>query len=239
MLSYDFLVKKNDLSESRLDSVNVPGASAGEVVIRIDRFALTANNITYGVAGDLIGYWQFFPANEAWGRIPVWGVGTVIDSEAAGIGEGDRYYGYYPMSGHLRLYPGKVTNHGFVDFVPHRRKLPPVYNQYTLMTEESGFPRHLDNYQMIYRPLFTTSFVLDDFFFDHDFFGAQQVVLSSASSKTALGTAFLLQNRGIKTIGLTSAGNQAFVEGVGLYDQVLNYDEISSLDESGNTPPHP
>ena len=46
---------------------------------------------------------------------------------------------------------------------------------------------------MIVRPLFITSFMLADFLQDNAFFGARQVVVSSASSKTAYGTAFCLQ----------------------------------------------
>ena len=36
-------------------------------------------------------------------------------------------------------------------------------------------------------PLFTTSYVLDDYIADNDGFGATQVILGSASSKTAFG----------------------------------------------------
>ena len=49
--------------------------------------------------------------------------------------------------------------------------------------------------QALLRPLFTTSFLIDDFLADNDYFGAQPVVLSSASSKTAYGTAFCIARR--------------------------------------------
>ena len=52
----------------------MPPLSDGEVLARIDRFALTANNVTYGVMGERIGYWKFFPVEaEEDGIIPVWG----------------------------------------------------------------------------------------------------------------------------------------------------------------------
>jgi hypothetical protein len=83
---------------------------------------------------------------------------------------------------------------------------------------------------MLYRPLFTTSFVLDDYFADNEFFGADTVILGSASSKTAFGLAFLLHRRGgKKVIGLTSRSNKGFVESLGIYDEVLCYDEVESL----------
>jgi len=230
MSSYDFLVKREHLSEVRVDEAEVPAIGPGEVLFRVDSFALTANNITYGVAGDAIGYWQFFPAEGEWGRIPVWGIGTVLASDVEGIRVGERYYGYFPMSGHLVVAPGQAKPHGFADHSPQRQDLPPVYNQYTLMTGAAGFPARYDNHQMIYRPLFTTSFVLADWFADNDGFGAQQVVLASASSKTAFGTALLLRGQGRELTGLTSQANRAFVEGLGLYDSVLSYDEAALLD---------
>lgn len=230
MSSYDFLVKRTDLSECRVEAVETPLIGPGQVLFRVDSYALTANNITYGVAGDLIGYWQFFPAEGEWGRIPVWGIGTVLASNVEGIAKGNRYYGYFPMSGHLVVTPGQARPQGFADHSTQRQDLPAVYNQYSLMTEALGFPAPYDNHQMIYRPLFTTSFVLADWFADNHCFGAGQVILASASSKTAFGTAFLLRGRAQKIIGLTSQANRAFVERLGLYDRVLTYDEVASLD---------
>ena len=85
MPSFDFQVNKNDLSTHRLIHPLPASLSAGQVRLSIERFALTANNITYGVAGDMIGYWQFFPAENNWGRIPVWGVATVAESNCDDI----------------------------------------------------------------------------------------------------------------------------------------------------------
>ena len=235
MPSFNFLVDKTNLSETTLVTVDTPTIVEDEILVRIDRFALTANNITYGVAGDMIGYWQFFPADENWGRIPVWGFATVLESRLDSIEAGTRYYGYYPMSGHLVMQPTKVNDRGFKDGVQHRQSLPPVYNQYLKVSVETGYPPEQDDYQMIYRPLFTTSFVLDDYFADNGFFGARQIILSSASSKTAFGMAFMLKRRAdehIKIVGLTSAGNRQFVEDLGLYDEIRTYEEIEQLDKS-------
>jgi hypothetical protein len=55
------------------------------------------------------------------------------------------------------------------------------------------------------------------------------VLLSSASSKTAYGTAFLLRRRGREVVGLTSPANVAFASRLGLYDRVVAYDDLSSL----------
>lgn len=235
MSAFDFLVDRVDLSKTHLDEVSKPSIGDGEVLIRLDKFALTANNITYGVAGDMIGYWQFFKARDGLGRIPVWGIGTVVSSQNDEIKEGERLYGYYPMSSYLAITPGKISKNGLSDMAEHRQSLPPVYNQYSRMSENNGYPIAHDNYQIVYRPLFTTSFVLDDYFADNEFFGAEQIILSSASSKTSFGMAYMLKKRDIKVIGLTSAGNKEFVEGLGLYDETITYDEIESCDTSKNT----
>ena len=226
----DFLVQRDDLRQTQSGGAAPLSPAAGEAVLAIERFALTANNITYGVAGDLIGYWQFFPAEAGWGRIPVWGIGRVTASEHPNVEVGQRFYGYFPMSHELKVQPDSVSPRGFTDASAHRAELPPVYNQYSLMTAENGFVPAYDNHAMVYRPLFTTSFVLDDYFRDNGFFGAERVIIGSASSKTGFGLAFMLQrNKQVDVVGLTSAGNVDFVRGLGLYDEVLTYDQVASL----------
>ena len=235
MRQYSFEVKRDSLGESRVIEMPEPSLAAGEALIRVDSFALTANNITYGVAGDIIGYWQFFPAEADWGRIPVWGKGTVVEPGDTTLTEGAEYYGYYPMSSYLVIKPENVSERGFVDGAEHRAALPPAYNQYSLMTAANGFDRKYDSHRMTYYPLFITGFVLDDYLFDNDFFGATHVIASSASSKTSIGMAVQLNKRDIKVTGLTSSGNKAFVESLGIYDQVATYDSVQSLDASVKT----
>ena len=232
MPAHDLLVVRRDLPTSELRSVPVPVPGAGEVLLKVDCFALTANNVTYGVAGDSIGYWQFFQAPEPFGRIPVWGFADVLQSEVAGIAPGDRFYGYLPMSTHLVVRPERVGDTGFIDGAANRAALPPTYNQYSRCATDPTWTKADERWQMLLRPLYMTSFFLDDFLDDNDFFGAQDVVLSSASSKTAFGLAFLLHRQRrdrCRVIGLTSRANRAFVERLGCYDQVVCYDELSTL----------
>ena len=230
MSAIDFLVQRDDLSKTRIVDAAPLVAGPGEAVIRVDRFALTANNITYGVAGDMIGYWNFFPAPAGFGRIPVWGMGTVTSSRHPDLAEGTRIYGYLPMSSELKVKPERVTPRGFTDASAHRAALPVVYNQYSVVSADNGFDPARDNEAMVYRPLFTTSFVLDDYLADNAFFAAGTVILGSASSKTAFGLAFMLKRRGgVRVIGLTSAANRRFVEGTGLYDAAITYDAVETL----------
>ena len=203
----------------------------GEVLLRIEHFAFTANNVTYAMFGEAMHYWQFFPATDpAWGVIPVWGFATVVASAVEGIVAGERFYGYLPTATHLIVQPDRVNAGGFVDGADHRAALPAVYNQYLRCSSDPGYHPKREAEQMILRPLFFTSFLIDDFLKDNAFFGAERVILSSASSKTAFGTAFCLaQREDLEVIGLTSAKNIDFVRSLGCYHQVLAYNEVSAL----------
>ena len=232
-----FQSNRGNIAKTQLIHNAIGELANGEVLMAVDRFALTANNITYGVAGDSIGYWQFFPALDAagaespeWGCIPVWGFADVIASKHPDVPTGERLYGYFPMASHVTLSPENVTTHGLVDGTAHRAALPVVYNQYTRTAADASYDPNKEAEQMLYRPLFTTSFFLDDFLDDNAFFDAGTVLLTSASSKTSLGLAQLLHaNRSCKVVGLTSQGNKAFVEGLGCYHEVLGYDEVEKL----------
>ena len=72
---------KNDLTQTRIIESTLPSLDEGDISVSIESFAFTANNVTYGVAGNTIGYWNFFQAlenvNNAWGCIPVWGFAKV------------------------------------------------------------------------------------------------------------------------------------------------------------------
>ena len=88
---------------------------------------------------------------------------------------------------------------------------------------------------MLLRPLTVTSFLIADFLDDNKLFGARQVLVSSASSKTSLGLALCLKKLGrsdLAVTALTSPGNRTFVENTGLYDRVVDYGAIASLDAS-------
>jgi hypothetical protein len=227
-----FEVRRADLHETRaIDSAPVP-LDNGDARLRIDGFALTANNITYGAFGDAMRYWDFFPAEEGWGRIPVWGFAEVTESGVADVGTGLRVYGYLPMADELVVTPGKVDERGFIDFAPHRRAMAGAYNRYAAVAAQPIYDPAREAQQMVLSPLFFTSFFIDDLFADNGDFGASTVLVSSASSKSAFGVAHLASERGVAVVGLTSAGNKAFVEGLGCYSRVVTYDDVGALEQS-------
>lgn len=220
---WDLLVRRGDLHETKIAPTTTPEPADGEVLFRVESFALTANNITYAVAGDQIGYWRFFPKADGWGCIPAWGYGLVEASAHPDFTAGERFYGYWPMATHMLARPRR-TKAGFVDEVAHRADLPPTYNQYV----DAPADAPLQDQRSLLNPLFMTGFLLDDLLTDNDLFGAKSVILASASSRTALSLASLLKRAGqVKVVGLTSPRNRAFVEGLGFYDQVVLYDDIA------------
>jgi len=163
--------------------------------------------------------------------MPAWGFADVVSSNVAGLEPGERFYGYWPIASHLVVEPVRVTDRGFYDDIPHRRELTSVYNQYQRVRTDAAYRKEYEGYQALLRPLFITSFMLADFLQDNGFFAADQVVISSASSKTAYGTAFCLQRQsGITLLALTSASNASFVDGLGCYRRTLGYDVLETLD---------
>lgn len=236
---FRFCVERDDLHTTRLMSdPDAPSARAlveGEVRLRVQSFALTANNITYAAFGDKMKYWQFFPSGvEGWGCIPVWGFAEVTESRCADVPTGQRVYGYLPMGHYLVVQPARVNRHGFMDGATHRRELAAVYNQLVFCATDPGYDPALEGQQAVLRPLFTTSFLIDDFMAEHGFFGARQLLLSSASSKTAYGTAFCLSRRdgAPRVQGLTSNANLDFTHGLGCYGAVSTYEQVTALDPS-------
>jgi len=136
------------------------------------------------------------------------------------------------MSTHVVLQPGHVSAGSFLDGSPHRAALPAAYQRYRRTAGDPGYDAGHEAEQALLWPLFMTSFLIEDFLADNALFGAQAVVLSSASSKTALGLAHLLARHRpgkCQVIGLTSARNVPFVERVGYYDHVVTYDALASL----------
>ena len=225
------LVKKDNLAQTQWQLLPEVDLKEGQIRLRVDHFALTSNNITYAAFGDAMNYWGFYPSGvDGWGIIPVWGFATVTQSLHADIAVGEKLYGYYPMAGSVVLEPTKLNDKSFVDGAAHRKELHPVYNQYMRTATDPFYTPDTEAVQALLRPLFITSWLIDDFFDDNQFFGANVAILSSASSKTAYGTAFQLKQReGIEVIGLTSAGNVAFCESLGCYTRVLTYEQLDHI----------
>ena len=199
-----------------------PPPAQGQARFQVEQFALTANNVTYAVHGDDFAYWHFWPSGqEGLGIVPVWGFGAVEASAAAGIDPGQRFFGYWPMASQALLTPVAASRAGFSDGAAHRAPLPPFYNRYNAASSDWGS----EALQCLFRPLYATSFLIDVLLSTRP---VDTLLLSSASSKTALGVAQAARGRQ-QVIGLTSPGNRAFCEATGYYDIVLPYADVAAV----------
>ena len=233
----DFLVDRRDLQRCRWsdpadDIALEPGP--GEILVEIERFSFTANNITYALTGERFGYWRYFPAPDPLGIVPVWGIARVVETRVPEIEDGERIYGFWPTSRRLVIRPAEIVRARFVDDTEHRRDLPRTYNEYVRLDLDPDYDEAQADQHLVLRPLFSLGFFLGAHLAE---IGPElrQVVISSASSKTALALAFLLKRQApeIEIIGLTRAASVETTARVGRYDRVLSYDEIDAL------PDHP
>ncbi|MEZ5182908.1 MAG: DUF2855 family protein [Acidimicrobiales bacterium] len=225
----DLEVRTDDLHRIRPVERPIGEPADGQAVLSIDTFGLSTNNVTFGVTGDLLGYWKLFPASEpGWGRVPVFGFAEVVASRHPGVAEGERLFGYLPMSEHLVVEPVRADDRGFLDGVAHRRDvMATVWNHYQRVEPAS---ERADAVRSLLRPLFITGFLIEDFLHDHAGFGADVVVITSASAKTAIATAHEVTARGERrVVGLTSPGHVEAVRSLGAYDEVLPYDQAGAV----------
>ncbi len=237
---YQLQTYKKDITRTRLveSQENTSPIAEGDIFVKIESFAFTTNNVTYAVAGDTIGYWKFFntleDVNDEWGCIPVWGFAEVLNSNNKVVKKGERLFGYFPPAESLSLSPIKITDQGFTDGKEHRKDLPAVYNNYIRLSGDENYDNSMDHIRALLFPLHITSFCLCDALEEESYLGASQVIIVSASSKTAIGLAQGLADTGKapKIIGLTSSKNSDFVNNLGCYDEVITYDKLSSVNKS-------
>ena len=235
-LDHALLVSRRDPARAEVVDVAPGPLAAGAIRLRIDRFGLTTNNVTYAALGEAFHYNKFFPApgspqSDGWVGLPVWGLATVVESQAPAIAVGAGVYGFFPAAAYATLTPAHATPTGFAVERPH---IPPefaVYHQYHVADRDPFHAPGRDDAVVVFRPLFLTGLLLADRLVARDFEGADAVVVSSASSKTAYGVAAALR-RGSATrevIGLSSARHRAFAASLGVYDRVLEYGDLAAI----------
>lgn len=242
-----FEVSKDNLRQWRWNEDPAPDPAAleaGQILVEVQKFALTSNNITYARLGEpieettTISYWRFFPATEDWGSIPVWGVGQVVASRNAAIQSGEHVYGFFPMATHLVMNPKMQDAARLVDDTPHRRDLPAIYQDYVLIDRDERYHHMGADAYLLVRPAFSLSFCCAFFLQTKHYFDATRVIISSASSKVSLGLCHLLAKHrppGLEICGLTSSANVEIVSDRGEFDRVYAYDAIEEIPTGGKT----
>ena len=237
LIKEELQTSKINLTERRIvrTDFNLDDLNEGEIIVEIESFAFTSNNVTYGVAGEMMGYWKFFPSTKdpenIWGCIPMWGFAKIKHSNNEELKTGERLFGYFPASNILVMKPIKVSQKTFIDGQDHRKDLPPVYNNYIRLNNEDSYNKDNDNIRALLFPLHITSFCLCDYLQYEDYLGAEQIIIVSASSKTAIGLAQGLHREkgGPEIVGLTSKRNLDFVKDLNSYDHVITYDELDNI----------
>ena len=232
----EFQVQRRQFTRARLvDASPRPAIDEGEILTRVQQFAFTANNVTYAVAGDMLGYWQFFPPGDdpqhEWGLIPVWGFAEVIESRAPDVAVGERLFGYFPPADFLVMQPVAVGEQRLQDGAPHRADLPAVYNSYARVDHEPDHDPAHDALRMLLWPLYVTAFLIADQLRDNGWYGAERIIILSASSKTGIGLAYALSlyDDAPEITGLTSARNLGFVERLQLCNPVTSYEALEGI----------
>lgn len=224
-------VEKDALHRARIVLRPSNALGAKKARLRIDSFALTANTVTYAIVGERLGYWTFFPTSPDWGIVPVWGQATVATSNHPGLRAGERLYGVLPMATHLDITVGDISEHSVTDAAEHRSAAHPFYNRYRRLPAAGNPSDYREQVREVFQPLYATGFLIERMMRTHAWFGAERMVVTSASSKTALALAHRssVTSPGIRRIGFTSPANRDYVIGTGLYDQVLAYPDHAAL----------
>jgi hypothetical protein len=138
-------IDRKDHGVTRLVDEPLPVPGPGQVRLRVDRFALTANTVTYATTGDLLGYWDFYPSgNPDWGRVPAMGWAEVVATAHPDVPVGGRYSGWYPMSRYVDVLV-KPTPDGLRDEGPHRAAHAPVYRAFAATDSITAFAEVYDN----------------------------------------------------------------------------------------------
>lgn len=225
---WELLVKRDDLAVTEVREIEAAELDAGEVELAVERLALTMNNVTYARWGDVppMNFWDAFPSPDPnLGRLPVWGFVRVALSNHPDYSVGDRFFGYVPSSSHHVVRPAPASR-GFLDTTPDRHFAHPWYQ--TFQPADAADQR--DDRRTLLRPIYPASFHVGDFVAGKAGDDGLTVIVTSASSKVAIGIAHRLRgNAKVRTIGLTSGDHTEFVAGLGLYDEVAGYDDLPAV----------
>jgi hypothetical protein len=193
------------------------------ILVKIDKFGFSANNVTYGVLGDneyfrselfrarpdqeltaiaRSSYFDFYPAPETpetspkrHGIIPVWGFCTILSSSHPSIQPYQRLYGYLPMSRYALIPISKVNPHTLTITLGNFPPDRKVYKQLTICSSDPMYRQNREDETMLYRPLFWTSYWCADQLACEHFHGARRILISSASAKTAFCLAYVIKKK--------------------------------------------
>jgi len=223
-MAQELWIERSQLAAISVHTRALPALAADQVLLEIERLALTANNATYALLGEKFHYWRQFPAGPLHGILPAWGFAKVLASEHPEVPVGEYCYGFLPLASHWVMQPGQVSATGWQDASAHRAALPAVYNRYATRLPA---PAQWDQFAVL-QPLFATAWLLAQELIGQ-FPNDTQLCFTSASSRTALATAWLLRGAGFQMHALTSESRTDWLRAHGLFASVSAYGDLKGL----------
>jgi hypothetical protein len=205
----------------RLVEEPLPDRGPGAVLLAVECFSLSANNYGYIQAADALRTWDAFPsATPGYGRVPVWGVARVIAADPCVATVGTRVSGFLPMATHVGVHVVSTPT-GLLASDEPRAGMLPVYRRLSVADADAD-----PGIDTVLLPVYPFAALLAD---DLRNAGARNVLVSSASSRSAAALSRLLSGHGVEVTGLTSARHRHAVHSMGVYAQVVGYDELHRI----------
>ncbi|KAJ3337510.1 Acyl-CoA wax alcohol acyltransferase 2 [Gonapodya sp. JEL0774] len=175
--SVQFIFKQADPREFEVRTTQLGPLKQGEILVRIDKFGVTSNNVSYLATGRSLRYFDFFPVEgdkqKALGKMPVWGFATVTHS----------------LSPLVETSPSAFTVRR--DDLPEDRLVYLTYSRVSKRDLPTPTTQELEDQGMLLRGLWSTGYLLADYVLGKNNFSSptgpptKTVVIISASSKTA------------------------------------------------------
>ena len=208
----------------------------GEDEVLFVPFSLVANRyITFYSSGYIVNDIDGFvdpkgvQNTRSFRTVPCWGRCTVYRSNHPNIKPGSTYYGFWPFAAYSVRRVTNVDSQGGIGYQDLPNFTGPKEWLKLIKMEDDEASYAIDNYEYMKIGI-TYARELCDL----DYFDAERLVISSASSASGQIIAMCVKdylkelNPGFKVVGLTSERNAAFVKQFSYFDEVYTYDDIKA-----------
>lgn len=204
----------------------------GENEVLFVPFTLLTNRyITYYSSGYIVNDIEGFvdpkgvQNTQSFKTAPCWGRCTVYRSNHPDIKPGSTYYSFWPLTAYSVRQVTNVESDGSIGYQNLPNFTGPKEWLKLVRMEDGESSYAIDNYEYMKIGI-TYARELRDL----DYFGAERLVISSASSASGQIIAMCLKelNPEFKVVGLTSERNYEFVKQFPYFDEVYTYEGIKS-----------
>jgi len=255
-VTYSFVTKTDDRKSIELMKTNLPASKDAseedKIKFKILKGSLTANNKFYLDFGDKppFHFFKCYPVDftqsslisppadgtlDDYAHPCVWGIAEVTESKVENVQVGTKFRAMLPIGESVSFRDACLDSEDDSKLTVDRPATNPAYNVFSkLTTLDDGDDEKYEGLSLACFPGIITGFGLNHNLRSNDFYGADAVIVTSASSKVALALALYLKYNGKdddkpkvakKIIGYTSESNKEFCRMTGLYDEILGYDE--------------